>query len=384
MHTRSSSGPNTRPGGGGVLAGLFTGAFTGLTGALISVPLRGLAGVGDRALVNGLTVVGGAVLLWVLVGLLHVALRREPGMAHRAAMATARAVALVGALAVYTALDGFAVRLASLVEPLLLRITLGGAVLFLAVVSRSLRVPLRVLAPAGTVAAIAVALVVAMADRTPPVHYALSKQIPVGTVTRLGRAANGGQDATPPFGTAPRSEPLHFTVTSGSEAAFTVHEKLTRLPSPSDAVGKTQAISGDVYLDPALGLAASPTSKLSVDLSTLTSDSRTRDNFIKRNTLQTDQYPTATFTIASIDGFPTAYKDGAQVNVKLAGTMQVHGVDKPVTWTGTARYANAQLEAVLSTDVTLTDFGMTPPQVRSVQSVDDKVHLDLHALLQAG
>ena len=161
-----------------------------------------------------------------------------------------------------------------------------------------------------------------------------------------------------------------------------MHEKLTRLPSPSDAVGKTQAISGDVYLVPGQGLAQSPPSTVSVDLRTLATDSPMRDGFIKMATLQTSQFPMATFTVTGIDGFPTSYKEGDEVKVTLTGTMQVHGVDQPVTWTGTARYAGQQLETIASTDVTMTQFGMTPPAVPVVQSVDDKVHLDLHLVLQ--
>ena len=50
----------------------------GTVGALASAPLRRLANVSDRALVNGVTIVGGALLLWTLLGLLHTALRADP------------------------------------------------------------------------------------------------------------------------------------------------------------------------------------------------------------------------------------------------------------------------------------------------------------------
>jgi len=146
--------------------------------------------------------------------------------------------------------------------------------------------------------------------------------------------------------------------------------------------GLPQAISGDVYVTPGQGLTKTPASTITIDLTTLTSDSPMRDGFIKRSTLQTDQFPRATYTVTGIDGFPASYHEGDEVKVTVNGTLQVHGVEKPVAWTGTARYAGQQLEAVLSADVTMTMFGMTPPQVPIVQSVDDKVHLDLHLVLQ--
>jgi hypothetical protein len=58
--------------------------------------------------------------------------------------------------------------------------------------------------------------------------------------------------------------------------------------------------------------------------------------------------------------------------------MNIHGVDKPLTWTGQAQEAGGKLEAVMSTDFQMEDFGMQPPAVPVVQSVDSHVHLDLH------
>src|SRR5262249_16926182 len=79
---------------------------------------------------------------------------------------------------------------------------------------------------------------------------------------------------------------LHSPVSAkDSEVPYTVNEKLSRLPAPSDAVGKTSTISGDVYLTTA-GLAPAPGSKFVVDLRTLKSDEPVRDNFIQGATLQ--------------------------------------------------------------------------------------------------
>jgi hypothetical protein len=56
----------------------------------------------------------------------------------------------------------------------------------------------------------------------------------------------------------------------------------------------------------------------------------------------------------------------------------MHATDKEVTWTGIARLAGGQLEAVVATDVTMQDFNITPPTAPIVQTVDTHVHLDLH------
>ncbi len=155
-----------------------------------------------------------------------------------------------------------------------------------------------------------------------------------------------------------------------------MREKLARLLSPSDAVGKTSAITGDLYLSPA-GLLREQPSTFTVDLSTLTSDVAARDRYIKTTTLETNKFPNATYTITGVDGFPAAYKDGDEVKLTLNGTLKVRDVERPITWTGTARYAAGRLEGVMSTDFSMHDYNITPPSV-AVAVAEDKVHLDLH------
>ena len=62
-----------------------------------------------------------------------------------------------------------------------------------------------------------------------------------------------------------------FMVTDESEATFTVGEQLTRLPLPNDAVLKTNALTGEVFLD-------GRPSSISIDIHRLSSDQRLRDN----------------------------------------------------------------------------------------------------------
>ena len=117
-------------------------------------------------------------------------------------------------------------------------------------------------------------------------------------------------------------------------------------------------------------------SKFTVDLSTLKSDESLRDNFIKRNTLETSKYPDAVFTVESVDGFPSSYTENQQVQLTLNGTLSVHGVDKPVTWTVLARQSGDTLTATADTDIKFTDFGMSPPNVQ-IARAKDGIHLQV-------
>ncbi len=373
----------------GLVAGLLTGALIGIVAALLSVPLRRLAGVTDRSLVNGLSITSGAIVLWLIGGLVYVALTRRAHSPMMVLLALSLLCGVVISAFIYGEkgpLAPFPNHFASCAVPLVFLVTLGGALLLLSIIDRPM--PLNFAAPAGVVAAAAIAIVISAADRAPAVHYSLSKlpvsaaaqnSAPAATATQSGSApavVSAAPQASPATPAPAATAPTHFVVSKESEVSYTVREKLARLPSPSDAVGKTSAITGDLYLSPT-GLAPEQPSLFTVNLSTLTSDATARDRFIKTTTLETNKFPNAIYTITGVDGFPASYKEGDEVKLTLTGTLKVHDVERPLTWTGTARYAGGRLEGVMATDFSMHDFNITPPVV-AVAVAEDKVHLDLH------
>ena len=88
---------------------------------------------------------------------------------------------------------------------------------------------------------------------------------------------------------------------SRTEADFRVREQLARLSFPSDAVGTTTSVTGAIVLD-GTGKVNQDLSKFVVDMNSFHSDSGMRDGFIRRNTLDTAQYPTATFIPTAFQG----------------------------------------------------------------------------------
>jgi hypothetical protein len=68
-----------------------------------------------------------------------------------------------------------------------------------------------------------------------------------------------------------------------------------------------------------------------VDGSTLASDNSRRDGFVKQSTLQTGQFPTATFVPTAGEGLPTPLPTSGAVSFALVGDLTVHGVTWPVS-----------------------------------------------------
>lgn len=202
------------------------------------------------------------------------------------------------------------------------------------------------------------------------------------------RMAPLAQDPTPaesaPSPTAeatpdPAGSPALLTFTlvpEQSEARYRVREQLVGLSLPSDAVGTTRQVSGQIVVD-ASGAIVREQSQIVVDLSTLQSDQSRRDRFIKGNTLETDRYPTAIFVPAEAPGFPAAIPTAGEVEFRLVGDLTVRDVTRSVTWEAEANFSEHEVRGSASTAITFAEFNMVQPRVGPVLSIEDPIRLEI-------
>ncbi|HBY98956.1 MAG: YceI family protein [Ardenticatenaceae bacterium] len=165
-------------------------------------------------------------------------------------------------------------------------------------------------------------------------------------------------------------------VPSESEVRYRVREQLARLSLPSDAVGITKAISGALVLEPD-GIIVPDQSRFVVDLRTLASDESRRDNYVHRNTLETDRFPTAEFVPTEVRGVASPLPTSGDVTFQLMGDLTLHGVTHPTTWAVTAHIEGQDLTGSASTDFTFDDFNLRQPRVPLVLSVEETIRLEL-------
>ncbi len=165
-------------------------------------------------------------------------------------------------------------------------------------------------------------------------------------------------------------------VPEASEARYRVREQLLGRSLPNDAVGSTRAVEGQIVFA-ADGTIVSEQSHFSVDLRTLQSDEARRDNYIKRNTLEVDRYPTAEFRPGAAIGLPWPLPENGSFAFQLEGDLTVHGVTKPVTWEVQVTADGDRLTGTATTTVTFDDFAMTPPRVPIVLSLEETIVLEL-------
>lgn len=173
----------------------------------------------------------------------------------------------------------------------------------------------------------------------------------------------------------------YVLVPEKSVANYRVTEQLVKNDLPNDAVGKTSAITGSITLLPDSTIDKA-SSKFTVDLSKMQSDSGMRDNYVRRNTLQTDQYPEAVFVPLEIKGLNFPIPQSGSVAFQVVGDLTIKDVTKSVTWDVTGEIANGVATGNAVTKFTFADFSLNQPQVPVVLSVADEITLEVALTLQ--
>jgi polyisoprenoid-binding protein YceI len=180
---------------------------------------------------------------------------------------------------------------------------------------------------------------------------------------------------------SPEAQLRYGIVAGRSEARYRIREQLAGISFPSDAVGTTNAIEGSISLV-AQGRVLTSDSRLTVDLRKLQSDRARRDNYIRRNTLETDRYPTAVFVPTEVHRLHFPLPQAGTASFELVGDLTVRGVTRRISWEATATFNGQDVSVQAKTAFRFADFGLSIPQVASVLSVEDNIRLETDLLLR--
>jgi polyisoprenoid-binding protein YceI len=196
------------------------------------------------------------------------------------------------------------------------------------------------------------------------------------TVAAAALAAAGPGALTTRAAATPQADTLRFVVApEGNEARYMIREQLARISFPSDAVGRTTNVTGQLVLDER-GAVVGAQSRFVIDLASITSDQDRRDNYVRRNTLTTAEYPSATFAPTAVRGLTWPLPQRSELTFQLIGELTVRDVTRPVTWQVTATIANGVISGLAATRLTFEQFSLQKPRVASVLSVEDEIRLE--------
>ena len=198
-----------------------------------------------------------------------------------------------------------------------------------------------------------------------------SPQAPVTGVTPTAAAASAN---TVDFKLVPGESQVSYTV---QETFFNQNNKI------NTAIGVTKQVTGDIYgnkTDPS----QSKVGTITVDISQFTSDKSMRDNFIRRNFLESSKYPLATFVTTSVTGLPQSVTEGQSYSFKVTGNLTAHNVTKPVTSDVTASLSGTTVTGTATTTIKMSDFGVGPITLAGMLQTQDDVKLSMQFVARPG
>ena len=163
-------------------------------------------------------------------------------------------------------------------------------------------------------------------------------------------------------------ENVVFVIGEGSEATFTVNEKLARLELPNDAVMRTGDLSGNVYLD-------GQASVIEINLHSLTSDQSRRDGYVRDRMFPNN--PVAIFTVPELGPLPEPIAVGESITRQVEGQLSIRGITKPITFEVEARLDPEALFILGRTSFTWDELEIPPPNIPGRIQVKDEVSVEV-------
>jgi polyisoprenoid-binding protein YceI len=187
-----------------------------------------------------------------------------------------------------------------------------------------------------------------------------------------GQAAAAPSISASPSGATGGSGTLSTTQADGtwtsrdtSFAGYRVHEVLQG--NDVNVVGRTKDVTGTAVVDGGSLTKATVT----VQVAKISTPESARDAYFRDTALQTAKFPTATFTLTKpVD--VTEALDGTAQDLTLTGTMDLHGVERPVTVAAQIAVSGQDtVQVVGSVPITFADYGVEAPSLGFV-TVDGK------------
>jgi polyisoprenoid-binding protein YceI len=163
---------------------------------------------------------------------------------------------------------------------------------------------------------------------------------------------------------------------TGTFVGFRVKEELSSIGS-TEAVGRTGDVTGSITIEGTTLTAAT----IEADMSSITTNESRRDDRVQQ-ALETSQFPSASFRLASPVDLGAAAAQGGPVSVAAPGDLTIHGVTKRVDMPIQAQLVNDTVVVVGSLDINFGDFGVEVPSAPVVVSAEDHGPLELQLLLK--
>jgi polyisoprenoid-binding protein YceI len=189
-----------------------------------------------------------------------------------------------------------------------------------------------------------------------------------------GSVSTSGDESLAPASAAPIDAagiPGRWAIAPESVVGYRVRERLASLSADSDAVGRTSSITGSATIAGAGSALSVTDATFTVDMTSIASDRPMRDNRLRNDGIQTDQFPTSTFKLTQSVAIPAGATTGDQVDVTLHGDLTLHGVTRTVDVPAKAQLNGNLIQIAGSLSFPFSDFQINAPNIAGFVAVQD-------------
>lgn len=173
-------------------------------------------------------------------------------------------------------------------------------------------------------------------------------------VTQTGEAAQS-EDATEV------DDGTQFWITTeGSEVGYRVSEVLFGIDT--EGVGRTEDVTGSVTLIDTTMTEA----EFTVDVASMKSDDGRRDGQFRGRIMETQTFPTASFTLTSPIDLGVTATEGATLDTTISGELTMHGVTNPVSFEIAAKIEGNRLGVIGTIPITFIDYDIVDPSITGI------------------
>lgn len=160
-------------------------------------------------------------------------------------------------------------------------------------------------------------------------------------------------------------------------------EKLGIQAGNQEIVGSTTQIAGQLTLNLDDLSAALGENRITVNLPALATTESDRDQWLRKNGLESERFPTAEFVGSEIANAPATYSDGDEVSFQLVGTLTVREIAQPATFDVNARLVGDTIQGMAEADLLMSSFGIAPPNFANTLTVEDAFTVRVEFTAQA-
>ena len=157
--------------------------------------------------------------------------------------------------------------------------------------------------------------------------------------------------------TAKPDETLYRIDATKSKITYNVDEKLAG--TTHTATGTTRGIAGDIALN-TNNPTTSRVGDIVINVQQLTSDQQLRDERLRHDYLESNDYQTATFSPTKLDGLPTKISQNTPYPFTITGNLTVKETTKPATLKATGTLTGNELRLNATTTISLSEFNIGP------------------------